>query len=280
MRARVDRLQRERVVEVDVGDHGNGRPRDDRLGSATTSLSRGTATRTSSQPASTMRAICASCRLDVARVRLRHRLHDDRRPAADRDAAYPDLALGGHTAMLSGGRGCPGSLTTCVAARTRDRIAAGPRRCRDTGAGPGHDRLRDRMGARRRAAGSARDPGSGADRRRPHADVPHDRSVRPRGRGHARAVGSDAASWCPWPLPVRAQPDDRRGAVGGIGRGGPVRVARRCSCGAATFFALNAVWFPLVEEPGLVQRFGEDYENYGRHVPRWLPRRTPWTPSP
>ena len=46
------------------------------------------------------------------------------------------------------------------------------------------------------------------------------------------------------------------------------------------FFALNAVWFPLIEEPGLVQRFGPDYEEYRRHVPRWLPRRTPWTPRP
>jgi protein-S-isoprenylcysteine O-methyltransferase Ste14 len=48
---------------------------------------------------------------------------------------------------------------------------------------------------------------------------------------------------------------------------------------ATTFFVLNAVWFPLVEEPGLIKRFGEDYETYSHHVPRWLPRRTPWTPS-
>jgi protein-S-isoprenylcysteine O-methyltransferase Ste14 len=46
-----------------------------------------------------------------------------------------------------------------------------------------------------------------------------------------------------------------------------------------TFFALNAVWFPLVEEPGLVERFGDDYERYRRNVPRWLPRRRPWTPT-
>lgn len=48
---------------------------------------------------------------------------------------------------------------------------------------------------------------------------------------------------------------------------------------AAAFFAVNAVWFPLVEEPGLVQRFGREYQDYGRAVPRWLPRRRPWTPS-
>ena len=49
---------------------------------------------------------------------------------------------------------------------------------------------------------------------------------------------------------------------------------------ATTFFVLNAIWFPLVEEPGLVKRFGDDYEAYRHHVPRWLPRRTPWTPGP
>jgi len=43
-------------------------------------------------------------------------------------------------------------------------------------------------------------------------------------------------------------------------------------------FALNAVYFPLVEEPDLRQRFGEDYEHYRAHVPRWLPRLRPWEP--
>ena len=45
---------------------------------------------------------------------------------------------------------------------------------------------------------------------------------------------------------------------------------------AAVFFTVNAVWFPLVEEPGLVRRFGADYDEYRRNVPRWVPRRTPW----
>ncbi len=45
---------------------------------------------------------------------------------------------------------------------------------------------------------------------------------------------------------------------------------------AAAFLAVNAVWFPLVEEPGLRRRFGAEYEAYRRNVPRWLPRRTPW----
>ena len=46
----------------------------------------------------------------------------------------------------------------------------------------------------------------------------------------------------------------------------------------AAFLAVNAIWFPLVEEPGLVKRFGAEYDEYRRAVPRWVPRRTPWTP--
>lgn len=40
---------------------------------------------------------------------------------------------------------------------------------------------------------------------------------------------------------------------------------------------VNAVYMPLVEEPGLARRFGADYESYRAHVPRWLPRLTPWS---
>jgi protein-S-isoprenylcysteine O-methyltransferase Ste14 len=47
----------------------------------------------------------------------------------------------------------------------------------------------------------------------------------------------------------------------------------------ALFLAVNAVWFPLVEEPGLRRRFGADYEAYRAAVPRWLPRLRPWTPG-
>ena len=43
-------------------------------------------------------------------------------------------------------------------------------------------------------------------------------------------------------------------------------------------FALNAIYFPLVEEPGLRERFGEDYDAYRANVPRWLPRLRPWEP--
>jgi protein-S-isoprenylcysteine O-methyltransferase Ste14 len=40
----------------------------------------------------------------------------------------------------------------------------------------------------------------------------------------------------------------------------------------ATVFAINAVYFVAVEEPGLRDRFGADYEAYAARVPRWLPR--------
>ncbi len=41
----------------------------------------------------------------------------------------------------------------------------------------------------------------------------------------------------------------------------------------------NAVYIPLVEEPGLVKRFGSDYLAYEQNVPRWIPRLRPWTPG-
>ena len=47
---------------------------------------------------------------------------------------------------------------------------------------------------------------------------------------------------------------------------------------AAFFVVLNAVYIPLVEEPQLVTRFGDDYRRYRDHVPRFLPRTRPWTP--
>ncbi|HEX5374775.1 MAG TPA: isoprenylcysteine carboxylmethyltransferase family protein, partial [Solirubrobacterales bacterium] len=46
----------------------------------------------------------------------------------------------------------------------------------------------------------------------------------------------------------------------------------------AAFFAANSIFFRRYEEPGLERRFGEDYRAYTHNVPRWLPRRAPWTP--
>ena len=49
---------------------------------------------------------------------------------------------------------------------------------------------------------------------------------------------------------------------------------------AALFFLLNMIHIPLVEERSLKRRFGDHYDEYRRHVPRWIPRLTPWTPTP
>jgi protein-S-isoprenylcysteine O-methyltransferase Ste14 len=47
----------------------------------------------------------------------------------------------------------------------------------------------------------------------------------------------------------------------------------------AAVVAVNAIYLPFVEERGLRQRFGEDYDVYCANVPRWLPRRRPWQPG-
>lgn len=45
---------------------------------------------------------------------------------------------------------------------------------------------------------------------------------------------------------------------------------------AGAFLLINHAYFLLSEEPGLERRFGESYRVYRAHVPRWLPRPTPW----
>ena len=46
-----------------------------------------------------------------------------------------------------------------------------------------------------------------------------------------------------------------------------------------TFIAINAVYFPLSEEKGLQQRFGQSYIDYCHHVPRFIPRLSPYNPN-
>jgi protein-S-isoprenylcysteine O-methyltransferase Ste14 len=48
---------------------------------------------------------------------------------------------------------------------------------------------------------------------------------------------------------------------------------------ALLFAAINVTYIPLVEEPMLANRFGEEYRAYCRNVPRWIPRLSPWTPG-
>ena len=47
---------------------------------------------------------------------------------------------------------------------------------------------------------------------------------------------------------------------------------------AALFVAINHLYFLLSEEPGLAGRFGAEYDEYKRQVPRWLPRLSAWRP--
>jgi protein-S-isoprenylcysteine O-methyltransferase Ste14 len=42
---------------------------------------------------------------------------------------------------------------------------------------------------------------------------------------------------------------------------------------------INTVYFIFSEEPGLKKRFGEEYAEYKRNVPRWIPRLKPWRPT-
>lgn len=48
----------------------------------------------------------------------------------------------------------------------------------------------------------------------------------------------------------------------------------------ATFLAFQAtaIWF--WEEPHLVARYGDEYIEYRRNVPRWIPRISAWAPNP
>ncbi|HTH57652.1 MAG TPA: isoprenylcysteine carboxylmethyltransferase family protein [Cyclobacteriaceae bacterium] len=45
---------------------------------------------------------------------------------------------------------------------------------------------------------------------------------------------------------------------------------------AGTFFIINTVYFLILEEPLLEDRFGDDYREYKENVSRWLPRFTPY----
>jgi protein-S-isoprenylcysteine O-methyltransferase Ste14 len=42
------------------------------------------------------------------------------------------------------------------------------------------------------------------------------------------------------------------------------------------FLTGNMIYFPFFEERDLEKRFGEDYWEYKRHVPRWIPRWNAW----
>ncbi|MDX1488827.1 MAG: isoprenylcysteine carboxylmethyltransferase family protein, partial [Acidiferrobacterales bacterium] len=45
------------------------------------------------------------------------------------------------------------------------------------------------------------------------------------------------------------------------------------------FFGVHLIYFPVIEEKGLIKRFGNDYLIYKINVPRWIPRMQPWPGS-
>jgi protein-S-isoprenylcysteine O-methyltransferase Ste14 len=47
----------------------------------------------------------------------------------------------------------------------------------------------------------------------------------------------------------------------------------------AIFFAFIATAIRFWEEPHLVKRFGSEYVDYRRNVPRWIPRISAWDPG-
>lgn len=42
------------------------------------------------------------------------------------------------------------------------------------------------------------------------------------------------------------------------------------------FFVINNIYFRAFEEKQLEKKFGGQYKNYKKNVPRWIPRFTPW----
>lgn len=42
------------------------------------------------------------------------------------------------------------------------------------------------------------------------------------------------------------------------------------------FILINMIYIPFVEEKKLEKLFGQDYLEYKRNVPRWIPRFSPW----
>jgi hypothetical protein len=83
----------------------------------------------------------------------------------------------------------------------------------------------------------------------------------------------------PRPVPTRPQPDDVEGVLHSARHGDRYGLAVGCSAGSWRSSPCVLIAIRGVEEPHLRRRFGADYEEYLRHVPRWIPRLTAWEPN-
>ena len=45
------------------------------------------------------------------------------------------------------------------------------------------------------------------------------------------------------------------------------------------FFIINNIFFVLYEEPNLENKFGDEYREYKKNAPRWIPRLRPFKPN-
>jgi protein-S-isoprenylcysteine O-methyltransferase Ste14 len=48
---------------------------------------------------------------------------------------------------------------------------------------------------------------------------------------------------------------------------------------ALIFFIINNIYFVFYEEPDLERKFGDEYLDYKKNVPRWIPRSKPFNPD-
>jgi protein-S-isoprenylcysteine O-methyltransferase Ste14 len=48
---------------------------------------------------------------------------------------------------------------------------------------------------------------------------------------------------------------------------------------ALIFFIINNIWFIFYEEPELERKFGNEYREYKKKVPRWIPKLKPFIPE-
>jgi protein-S-isoprenylcysteine O-methyltransferase Ste14 len=48
---------------------------------------------------------------------------------------------------------------------------------------------------------------------------------------------------------------------------------------AVIFFIINNIFFFLYEEPNLEKKFGAEYQEYKKNVPRWIPRLKAFVPD-